>query len=144
MADTQALKDLTQATYDTLEAYRRAHDMAHTEALRRTLEDRISARVRTVNMLNEALAERQGGKIDHTSAPAQAAEVFRSIGEALQDGDEAAAHRIENAEQDLYDRYDSALAGDEFEGSLRSIVESAAREVREGESVSHVLERQYG
>jgi len=144
MADIQTLQGLTQATYDTLEAYRRAHETAHTGALEQTLERRISERTRTVNMLNEALVERGGNRVDDASASAQAGYLVQAIADAFQDGDEAAAYRIERAETDLCERYDKALADDTLDSSTRKTIERAAREVREGESFSHVLERHYG
>lgn len=144
MTTTPTLHDLTQATYDTLAAYRGARDAAHSGALQQTLERRITERTRTVNQLNDALAERGGTRIDDASASAYAEGIVRAIGEAFQDGDEAAAHRIEKAETDLCERFDAALADDNLDTSTRLAIESAAREVREGESVSHVLERQYG
>jgi uncharacterized protein (TIGR02284 family) len=144
MADTKTLQGLTQDTYDTLAAYRRARETAHTDALQQTLERRISERTRTVNLLNEALAQSGGRRVDDASAPAQAADIFHAIGDAFQDGDEAAAHRVEKAEKELCRRYDEALANKDLESSTRATIEAAAREVREGESFSHVLERQYG
>lgn len=144
MADTRTLHDLTQATYDTLAAYRGARDAARSDALRQTLERRITERTRTVNRLNDALAENDGTRIDDASASAHAEGIVRAIGEAFQDGDEAAAHRIEKAESDLCERFDGALADEDLDTSTRLAIESAAREVREGESFSHVLERQYG
>jgi len=144
MADTRTLQGLTQATYDTLAAYRSAHEAAHTGALEQTLERRISERTRTVNLLNVALEKRGGTRIDDASATAQAEGLIHVITDAFQDGDEAAAHRIENAETELCERYDKALADQTLDTSTRTTIERAAREVREGESFSHVLERQYG
>ncbi|QIQ86482.1 DUF2383 domain-containing protein [Erythrobacter sp.] len=144
MANRETLQGLTQATYDTLEAYRRAHETAHTGALERTLERRISERTRTVNLLNDALEKQGGERVDDASASAQAGYLVQAIGDAFQDGDEAAAHRIEKAETDLCERYEKALADDTLETSTRHTIEAAAREVREGESFSHVLERQFG
>lgn len=144
MADIQTMQGLTQATYDTLEAYRRAHESAHTGALEQTLERRISKRTRTVNLLNDALEERGANRVDDASASAQAGYLVQAIGDAFQDGDEAAAHRIEKAETDLCERFDKALADDTLDTATRRTLERAAREVREGESFSHVLERQYG
>ncbi|KPP87567.1 DUF2383 domain-containing protein [Erythrobacter sp. HL-111] len=144
MADTRILQSLTQDTYDTLAAYRRARESAHSDALQQTLERRISERVRTVNLLNEALAERGGTRVDDASAPAQAADIFHAIGDAFQDGDEAAARRVEKAETELCRRYDKALSDESLDPSTRRTIEQAAREVREGESFSHVLERHYG
>ncbi|MEQ8410700.1 MAG: DUF2383 domain-containing protein [Erythrobacter sp.] len=144
MANREMLQGLAQATYDTLEAYRRAHETAHASALRQTLERRISQRTRTVNMLNEALAGRGGEPVKDASASARAGDLIRAVMDAFQDGDEAAAHRIETAESDLAERYDSALADDRLDDAARRTIERAARDVHEGESFGHVLDRQYG
>jgi uncharacterized damage-inducible protein DinB len=88
--------------------------------------------------------ERGGTRVDDASASAQAGYLVEAIADAFQDGDEAAAHRIEKAETDLCERYDKALADDTLDPSIRKTIERAAREVREGESFSHVLERHYG
>jgi len=144
MAQIDQLKDLAQDTYDTLEAYRRAHEMAESPALKQTLERRISERTQTVNMLNSALEDYGKPTVDDTSASTQAADMLRAIASAFVDGDEAAAHRIEKAETDLCERYEDALKSDGLDTAMRLTIEKAAREVREGESFSHVLERQYG
>lgn len=144
MADHATLRDLAQDTYDTLEAYRRAHETAQSTALKQTLERRMSERTQTVNLLNEALAERDERTVDDASASTRAADLFRAIGDAFQDGDEKAAHRIEKAEHDLCESYEKALKKDDLDTSTRMTIERAAREVREGESFSHVLDRQYG
>ena len=106
-------------------------------------ERRIAERTRTVNMLNEALESHGEQPIDDASATTQGQQLLQSIRDAFADKDEAAVERIEAIESDLSERYADALRHDDMDASIRMTITSAAREVREGERFSKVLERHY-
>jgi uncharacterized protein (TIGR02284 family) len=143
MTQIETLKTLAQETYDTLAGYRKAHETADSSALRQTLERRIAERTRTMNMLNDALESHGEQTVDDASATTQGQQLLQSIRDAFADKDEAAVERIEAIESDLSERYADALRNDDMDASVRMAITNAAREVREGERFSKVLERHY-
>ncbi|MEP5937527.1 MAG: PA2169 family four-helix-bundle protein [Erythrobacter sp.] len=139
------LKSLTQTTYDSIEGYRKAAEKAESPALKNALNNRISDRATTLTKLNDALRTEGEEPITSSSALGSMHQVFLTITDAFEDGDEAAAERVEEGEEFLADKFRDALEDDasEIDMPVLNIIQSAYSEVREGEKFGNMIERAY-
>ncbi len=141
----ETLKSLTQTTYDSLEGYRKAAEKAESPSLKQALERRTSERSRTLNKLNDALKSNGEEPITSSSAIASMHQSFLNIADTFENGDEAAAERVEEGEDYIAGKFRDVLEDDsnEIDQSSLMIIQSAYREIREGEKFGDMIERQY-
>ncbi|MBD2842153.1 ferritin-like domain-containing protein [Erythrobacter rubeus] len=139
------LKNLTQTTFDSVEGYRKAGDKAESPALTQALERRASERSKTLDTLNQALTSRGEDPITSPSTMSQMHQTWLSITDSFSNGNEAAAERVEEGEDYLVEQFRDVLEDDsnELDSSTRMLIQSAYREVREGERFTDMLEKQY-
>ncbi len=141
----ETLKTLTQTTYDSIEGYRKAADKATSPSLKEALSSRIDERSRTLNQLNEALKMEGEEPISSSSTLASMHQSFLSIADAFEDGDEAAAERVEEGEDYLVGKFRDALEDDvaDIDPSALTVIQTAYKEVQQGERFGDMIERQY-
>ena len=141
----ETLKSLTQTTYDSVEGYRKAAEKAVSPALKQALERRMSERSRTLTKLNDALKSRGEDPITSSSTVASMHQVFLNIVDSFENGDEAAAERVEEGEDYIAEKFREVLEdkNDRFDNETRMVIQSAYREIREGEKFGDMIERQY-
>ena len=100
MNKIDTLQSLTQTTYDSVEGYRKAIETAESPAIKSALQNRLSSREKTLEMLNSSLESNGGDRVNSTSATASAHQMFMSIADAFEDSDENAIERVEEGEED--------------------------------------------
>lgn len=143
MNNIEILKSLTQTTFDSVEGYRTAAEKTETSALRYAFERRLDSRRKTLEMLNEALANNGEERITSASMTGKAHQTFLSIAAALTDSDEAAIARVEEGEDYLAGQFKDALENDDLDAPMKSFLTQASRDVMAGERFSDMLENQY-
>lgn len=143
MSANSVLKTLTDTAFDSVEGYRKAAEKANSPQLKRALEQRSEKRQQTVSQLN-AEVQRQGGEmVTEGSTTGEAHQLWMSIAHAFEDGDEAAAERVEEGEDYLKDKFESALEDDDLDPQSRSVVQQCYAEICEGERFGDMISEQY-
>lgn len=143
MTNIQTLKSLTQITYDSVDGYRKATEVAKSPALKRALEARREKRSATLAALNSGLQELGEEPITSTSMKGDAHQLFMEITEAVKNGDSAAANRVEEGEDYLAEQFRIALDTTEFDAQTKGWVTTALAEISEGERFGDMIEKQY-
>jgi len=144
MTNISTLKNLTQTTFDSVEGYRNAADKADSPALKRALEGRLGRRQQTLAKLNTALTNEGENAIAKTSVAGSGHQMYLKIASAFENDNEAAAEHVEEGEDYLAGNFRDALQDDLKAGDpIRPIIEDAYNEIREGERMTDMLEKQY-
>ncbi len=143
MTNINILKSLTQTTYDSVEGYRKAADVAKSPALKRALETRQQKRAMTLSTLNSGLQELGVQPITDVSVSGKVHQMFLKITDALETGDEAAAERVEEGEDYIAEQFRIALNDNDLEARVKGWVSTAYTEVSEGERFGDMIEKQY-
>ena len=132
MAST-TFKSLTDTTFDSVEGYRQAIDKANHPQLKQALEQRCQQRQKTLETMNSEL-QRQGDElVTKGTVSGEVHQLWTSITSVFEDGDEVAAERVEEGEDYLKGKFESALESDNLEAQERSIVQQCYNEICEGE-----------
>ena len=140
---SSVFKSLTDTTFDSVEGYRKAAEKADSPQLKQALNQRLQQREQTLAQMNAEL-ERQGEELVTKGTFAGSAhQMFASISDAFESGDEAAAERVEEGEDYIRGKFEEALDSDQLEASERSIVQQCLGEIREGEQFGDMIEKQY-
>ncbi len=143
MTNINILKSLTQTTYDSVEGYRKAADVAKSPALKRALETRQQKRAMTLSTLNSGLQELGVQPITDVSVSGKVHQMFLKITDALETGDEAAAERVEEGEDYIAEQFRDALNDNDLEAKVKGWLSTAYTEVSEGERFGDMIEKQY-
>ena len=143
MDNTGTLKTLTDTTFDSVEGYRQAVEKANNPALKRALQTRLEQRERTLGVLNQEM-QRQGGELVTKGTIAGSAHRFwADITDVFENGDEAAAERVEEGEDYIKGKFESALKDDDLDPQSRSVVQQCYAEICEGERFGDMIEKQF-
>ncbi len=140
---TTVFKSLVDTTFDSVEGYRRAAEKAHSPALKSALADRLEKRQQTLATLNAELL-RQGEELVTKGTTAGAAHrLWTDITDMFENGDEAAAERVEEGEDYLAGKFREALEHADLDPQERAIVQQCYAEIAEGERFGDMIEKQY-
>ena len=140
---TKTLETVIDTMHDSVEGYRKAAELATTPALRNLLQQRADRRQHTLDQLNQELVRHGGELITKGTASGALHRLWLDITTMFERGDEAAVSRVEEGEDYLADKIDTALKAD-LDPQCRAVLTAARVEVREGERLADQLERQYG
>lgn len=143
MTNIDILKSLTQTTYDSVQGYRKAADVAKSPALKRALETRQEKRAMTLSTLNSGLQELGETPITNASITGKVHQMFLTITDAFETGDEAAAERVEEGEDYIAGQFRDALNDNDLDAKVKGWVSTAYTEVSEGERFGDMIEKQY-
>lgn len=143
MTNIETLKSLTQTTYDSVEGYRKAAEVAESPELKRALRQRADQRTRSLNVLNDHLAASGEAPVSAVSTSGTGHQLWLQISNAFRDGDANAAKQVEDGEDRLLDEFRDALNDEKLDPSTRGIVENVYSEVRSGERFGDMLKKQY-
>ncbi|KZY54929.1 hypothetical protein A3736_12665 [Erythrobacter sp. HI0063] len=136
-------KSLADTTFDSVEGYRKAHEKAKSAQLKQALQQRLEKRQQTLGVLNAQL-ERQGDElVTKGTATGGLHRLWVDITDLFENGDEAAAERVEEGEDYIKDKFEKALEGDDLEAGERAIVQQCLAEISEGERFGDMIEKQY-
>ena len=140
MAST-TFKSLTDTTFDSVEGYRQAIDKANHPQLKQALEQRCQQRQQTLETMNSEL-QRQGDElVTNGTISGEAHRLWTNITSVFEDGDEVAAERVEEGEDYLKGKFESALESDNLESQERSIVQQCYNDICEGERFGDMVAR---
>ncbi len=143
MSANTVLKTLTDTAFDSVEGYRQAAEKADSPQLKQALQHRLRKREQTVAQLNAEI-QRQGGElITKGTLTGEAHQLWASITSAFENNDEAAAERVEEGEDYLKGKFESALEDDDLDTQSRAIVQQCYAEICEGEKFGDMIEKQY-
>jgi uncharacterized protein (TIGR02284 family) len=143
MSANSILKTLTDTAFDSVEGYRKAAEKANDPQLKQALERRRAEREQTVSKLNAEI-QRQGGELVTKGTVTGAAHrTWMSIADAFESGDEAAAERVEEGEDYLKGKFQSALDDDDLDAQSRSVVQQCYAEISEGERFGDMIAKQF-
>lgn len=136
-------KSLTDTTFDSVEGYRKAADKADSPQLKQALQQRCQQRQETLGKMNAEL-QRQGDELVTKGTMAgEAHQMWASITSAFENNDEAAAERVEEGEDYIKGKFESALEDDDLQADERTVVQQCYAEISEGERFGDLIERQY-
>ena len=139
---TTTFKSLVDTTFDSVEGYRKAAEKAKSPQLRQQLEQRAQQREQTLQQMNAELARQGDELVTKGTMAGEAHQMWASITDAFENGDEAAANRVEEGEDYIAKKFGEALESDQMEAQERSVVERCYSEIREGERFGDSIERQ--
>ena len=134
------IETLIDTVYDSIEGYRRAGETADTAGLKTVFSNQIDRRRRTLEMLNQELGRLGGEVITKGTMTGALHQVWLKITEAFESGDEAAIDRVQEGEEYLAEKFETALEHTDLDPQTRTVIEQALTEVRQGESLADQLE----
>ena len=136
-------KSLTDTTFDSVEGYRKAAEKADSPQLQQALNQRLQQREQTLRQMNAEL-ERQGDElVTKGTMTGEAHQMFASISDMFESGDEAAAERVEEGEDYIKNKFQEAIESNQLEAQERAVVEQCYNEICEGEQFGDMIEKQY-
>ena len=140
---SSTFKSLTDTTFDSVEGYRQAGEKATDPQLKQALQQRQQQRENTLRQMNAEL-ERQGDElVTKGTVTGEMHQMWQSITGSFGDKNEAAAERVEEGEDYIKGKFESALEGDQLEAQERSVVQRCYNEICEGEQFGDMIERRY-
>ena len=143
MSANSVLKTLTDTAFDSVEGYRKAAEKADSPQLKQALQQRAQQREQTVSQMNAEI-QRQGGElVTKGTLTGEAHQMWMSITDAFENGDEAAAERVEEGEDYLKGKFESALEDDDLDPQSRSVVQQCYAEICEGEQFGDMIAKRY-
>ena len=136
-------KSLVDTTFDSVEGYRTAAEKADSAQLKQALGQRLQQREQTLAQLNAQLQQQGDELVTKGTLTGEAHQMWASITDMFENGDEAAAERVEEGEDYLKGKFESALDSDNLEPAERQVVQQCFSEVCEGEKFGDLIEKQY-
>ena len=135
------LETLIDTVYDSLNGYRNASDAADSQAVKSAFANQMERRQSTLDMLNQELV-RQGGELVTTGTMAGGLhQVWLKVTALFQSGDRAAIDRVQEGEDYLAGKFETALEGTDLDSQTRAIIQRALTEIRQGEQLAKQLGR---
>ncbi|GMN02856.1 PA2169 family four-helix-bundle protein [Erythrobacter sp. MTPC3] len=140
---TTTFKSLTDTTFDSVEGYRKAAEKADSPQLKQALHQRCQKREQTLSQMNAEL-QRQGDElVTKGTMTGEAHQLWASITDMFESGNEAAAERVEEGEDYIKEKFESALNDDDLDPQERAIVQQCYAEICEGEKFGDMIARQH-
>jgi len=137
------LKTLTDTTIDSVEGYRKAAEKADSPRLKQLLNERMAKREQILATLNAELQRRGESLVTKGTLSGDLHRLWMGITDLFENGDEAAAERVEEGEDYLKAKFEAALDGDNLDPQERAVLQSCYTEICEGERFADMLEQQY-
>lgn len=138
-----ALETLIDTTYDSVDGYRKAAELAKTPELRRALEEQATTRQATLDSLNAELVRLGGELVTKGTMAGGLHRMWLNFTAMFENGDEAAVERIEEGEDYLAKKFEEALEHTDLDRQTRGVITAAHSEIREGARLADRLEAQY-
>lgn len=140
---TTTFKSLTDTTFDSVNGYRKAIEKAVSPQLKQALQERLTKREQTLEQMNAEL-QRQGEElVTKGSVAGSLHRVWTDITDAFENGDEAAAERVEEGEDYLKGKFEAALNSGNLQPEEQAVVQKCFTEICEGERFGNTIEKQY-
>ena len=140
---SSVFKSLTDTTFDSVEGYRKAAELADSSQLTQALQQRCQQREQTLQQMNAEL-ERQGDElVTKGTMTGEMHQMWQSITGAFGDNDETAAERVEEGEDYLKGKFEKALESEQLEAQERAIVQQCYDDICAGERFGDSIKRQF-
>ena len=136
-------KSLTDTTFDSVEGYRKAAEKADSPQLKQALNQRLQQREQTLRQMNAELERQSDELVTKGTMAGEAHQMFASISDMFESGDEAAAERVEEGEDYIKNKFQEAIESNQLEAQERAVVERCYNEICEGEQFGDMIEKQY-
>ena len=140
---TTILKTLTDTAFDSVEGYRKAHEKAVSPSLKTAIAERLQKREQTVATMNAELERRGETLVTKGTMTGELHQMWLGITDAFENGDEAASERIEEGEDYLKGKFESALEAEDLDPQERSVIQQCFAEVCEGEQFGDMIEAKH-
>ncbi|TMM49077.1 ferritin-like domain-containing protein [Qipengyuania marisflavi] len=137
------LKTLTDTTHDSVDGYRKAAEKANSPQLKQALNERLQKREATLGTLNAELQRRGEELVTKGTAAGGLHRIWTEITDMFENGDEAAAERVEEGEDYIKGKFDAALKNDDLDPQDRAVIQQCYAEICEGEKFGNMIEKQY-
>lgn len=136
------LESLIDTTYDSIEGYRKAADIANAPHIKRAFTDQLARRQKTLDSLNNELVRVGGELITKGTLAGQLHRMWTSITDLFGTDDKTAVERVEEGEDYLAEKFEEALKHADLDAHTRSVIQTAYREIKEGERLADCLSDQ--
>lgn len=143
MSNTTLLETLTDTTYDSVEGYRKAAEKANNPALKQALSERCQKREQTLSALNSELQRCGGNLVTKGTATGELHQMWLGITSLFESDDEAAAERVEEGEDYIKGKFETALKEDDIDLQQRSVIQQAYAEICDGERFADSIAKQF-
>lgn len=140
---TKVLKTLTDTVYDSVEGYRKASEKAESPQLKTALNDRLQQREKTLQTLNAELQRHGEELVTKGTVTGELHQMWMSIADLFERGDEAAAERVEEGEDYLKSKFETALDADGLDAGERAVIQQCYDEVCQGEAFGDQIAQRY-
>ena len=137
------LKTLTDTTFDSVEGYKRAAEKANSPQLKQVLNEQATKREALVTKMNAELERRGEELVTKGTTAGKMHQLWVEASNLFENGDEAATERVEEGEDYLAKKFEEALEMDNLDPQERVLIEAGYAEVKEGERLTDMLEKQY-
>ncbi len=142
--DIKVLNSLIEVTLDSADGYREAASETEDARYRSMFEDRSTERQQVAYELQACVGQLGGDPGDNGSILAKAHRAFMDIKHALLRDDQAVVNSVENGEDHIKARFESALADLEISATTREAIRRAYASVEQGHDqmrdLKHALE----
>ena len=143
MADRTLIETLTDTTYDSVHGYQKAAEVADSPQLKQALQQRGQQRQKTLDALNAEVTRLGGELVTKGTVTGELHQMWAHITNLFENGDEAAAERVEEGEDYIKGKFESALESDDLDPQSRAVVQQCYAEICEGEQFGDMIEKQY-
>lgn len=140
---SKTFKSLVDTTFDSVEGYHKAGEKADSTQLKQALAHRQKQREQTLQQMNGVLRQQGEELVTKGTMAGEAHQMWASITDMFESGNEAASERVEEGEDYLKGKFESALEDDNLEAPERAIVQQCFAEICEGEKFGDMIEKQY-
>lgn len=144
MTDTTSrttLETLIDTVYDSIEGYKQAGEAANSQAVKSAFATQAERRRATLDMLNDELVRLGGDLVTHGTLAGGLHRVWLKITELFASGDKAAIERVQEGEDYLVGKFETALESTDLAPQTRAVIERGLTEIRQGERLGDQLER---
>ncbi len=124
------LNDILETLIDSADGYEKAAEIAKRPTLENFFSRRATARRHMASAVREEIGKLGGTCESDGTLLASAHRVFMGLSAALQDNDQAAIKAVDQGEEHLRQKFESALAKDELNGSAKTLLKNYQGELR--------------
>lgn len=130
--DIKVLNSLIETTLDSADGYREAAKETDNPTFRRMFEERSFERSRVTTDLQTTVRSLGGEPEDDGSVLAAAHRAFLDVKHAILRDEQAVVNSVENGEDFIKAKYETALKDEKLSGPTRQTIQSAYDSVRSG------------
>lgn len=135
------LESLIDTVYDSIEGYTRAGEAARSQAVKSAFAGQVERRRATLDLLNQERVRLGGELITKGTLAGSLHRLWLSVTELFVSGDKAAIVRVQEGEDYLVGKFETALEMTDLDSQTRAVIQRGLTEIRQGEQLSEQLAR---